>query len=119
VCVYMCVCVSPAFWQWNGVHPPPRSKRREPGGGFSPTYSFCASMMTRTLSLVDAVDGGTPMSSRKLLAMVAEDETKFDVPSIFMFLRGSNSPFESALWALKGTERRQALHICLWKFSGR
>lgn len=26
-------------------------------------------MMTRTLSLVDAVDGGTPMSSRKLLAM--------------------------------------------------
>lgn len=28
-------------------------------------------MMTRTLSLVDAVDGGTPMSSRKLFAMVA------------------------------------------------
>ena len=40
-------------------------------------YSFCASMMTRTLSLVDAVDGGTPMSSRKLLAMVAE--AVFDV----------------------------------------
>lgn len=55
------VCVSklnwpgPAVCEWMGA-------------GYA--HSFCASMMTRTLSLVDAVDGGTPMSSRKLLAMV-------------------------------------------------
>lgn len=33
------------------------------------THSFWASMITRTLSLVEAVDGTAPTTSRKLLAI--------------------------------------------------
>ena len=34
------------------------------------TYSFCASMITSTLSLVEAVDGWTPMSSLNAFAIL-------------------------------------------------
>ena len=34
------------------------------------TYSFWASMMTRTLSFVEAVEGGMPISSRNPTAIV-------------------------------------------------
>jgi len=37
-------------------------------------YSFCASMITRTLSLVEAVDGDTPISSLKDFAIFAGGE---------------------------------------------
>lgn len=37
------------------------------------TYSFWASMMTKALSLVDAVDGATPTSSRNDLAIFIDD----------------------------------------------
>jgi hypothetical protein len=37
------------------------------------TYSFWASMMTRALSLVEAVEGETPISSLKAFAIVMED----------------------------------------------